>query len=72
METPVPSNLVINPSDRMEWERRKIEWGESGPAHNINYVIHTTDRADINLSGASGNAPATSMDRQKQRTFFND
>lgn len=67
-----PSNLVINPSDRERWERRKSEWGEEGPAHNINYVIHTTDRLDINLSGANGNAPATSMDRQKQRTFLND
>lgn len=64
--------VPLNPSARAEWERKQIEWGEKGPAHNIDYVIHTTDRTDINLSGVTGLAPATSMDRQKQRTFLND
>ena len=62
------SKIIISPADQMKYDKRKSEWGESGPAHNINYVVHTTDRTNIVLNH-TGYVPVNSMEQQKKRTF---
>lgn len=62
------TKLFISPTEQREYERRKVEWGESGPSHNIDYVVKNTERTTIVLN-VKGNVPRNSMEQQKKRTF---
>lgn len=62
------SRLFISPKDQRDYERRAYEWGERGPAHNINFVVEIDTRTTI-IENAKGNVALNSMERQKQRTF---
>lgn len=60
----------ISAAERAEYERRKSEWGEQGPSHNIGHTPLTPDnRTTIQLGGVNDNIAANSTERQKQRTF---
>lgn len=62
------SKLFISPTAQREYERRTVEWGERGPAHNIGYVVLPAQRTTIVLN-VKGNVPRNSMEQQKKRTF---
>lgn len=62
------SKLFISPTEQREYERRKVEWGESGPAHNIGYTVASSLRTTIVLN-VRDNVPRNSMEQQKKRTF---
>lgn len=64
---------LFTPQDRAEHERRKVDWGESGPSFAIaqDRVIQATKRTNIVLN-ARGNIPTNSAEQQKLRTFVED
>lgn len=45
--------LFISPVERDKWENRKRDWGEQGPAFNINHVITNTTRNIVLTCGGS-------------------
>ena len=54
--------------DRNDYDRRKCEWGESGPAHNVGYVVSPLTRRTIVLNHTN-NVPVNSMEQQKLRSL---
>lgn len=64
------SRVNISAADRLEYDKKMIEWGEKGAAHNIAHTPLTPDtRTTIQLGGVANNVAINSTERQKQRTF---
>lgn len=67
MDLKVPSTLIIPPSAREEYEKRIVEWGEKGPAHNVGFRL-TKPYTTIVVNAR--NMPINSAEQQKKRTFL--
>ena len=62
---------LYTPQDRAEYERKKAEWGESGPTIFVSQdrvIGEAEDRTTIVLN-EKGNVPKDQTQQQKLRTF---
>jgi hypothetical protein len=64
------ARVNISAAARLKYDKKTIEWGEKGAAHNIAHTPLTPDnRTTIQLGGVANNVAVNSTERQKQRTF---